>query len=161
MQKAGHIRSQIWRRALPSISQSRNVAFGSPNLRFVHPEVVRNLVPNRVGNHLLQLGGCSRHAFVWTLINRYPIRHGEALKDRSARQRVALVEAEQARTGRLLLDNNGHVFEAPAEALGNVAESRFNQAIEFGSGQHASSSYASLREDRGGKKHHCAEAEAV
>src|ERR1035438_5669248 len=53
MQKAGHIRSQIWRRAAPSISQSRNVAFGSPNLRFIHPEVVRNLVPNRVPGELL------------------------------------------------------------------------------------------------------------
>jgi hypothetical protein len=56
---------------------------------------------------------------------------------------VALVEAEQARTGRLLLDDDGHVFEAPAEGLGNVAESPFNQAIEFGSGKHASSSYSS------------------
>jgi hypothetical protein len=75
--------------------------------------------------------------------------------------RVALVEAEQARTGWLLLDDNGHVFEAPAEALWNTAESLFNQAIEFGSGQHASSSDVSLQEDRGGKKHHCAEAEAA
>jgi hypothetical protein len=56
---------------------------------------------------------------------------------------VTLIEAEQARTGRFLLDDNGHVFEAPAEALWNVAESHFNQAIEFGSGQHASSSYSS------------------
>jgi hypothetical protein len=74
---------------------------------------------------------------------------------------VALVEAEQAWTGRLLLDDNGHVFEAPAERLGNIAESCFNQAIELGSGQHASSSYSSLQKDRGGKKHHCAEAEAA
>ena len=126
------------RLAAPSISKPRDVAFGSPNLRFVHPEVVCNLVPNRVGNHLLQLGGCSRHAFVWTLINRYPIRHGEALKDRAGGQRVALVEAKQSRTGRLLLDDNGYVFEAPAEALWNITERLFNQAIEFGSGQHAS-----------------------
>jgi hypothetical protein len=64
---------------------------------------------------------------------------------------VALVQAEQARTGRLLLDDNGHVFEAPPEALWNIAESRFNQAIEFGSGQHASSSYSSLPKDPVGK----------
>jgi hypothetical protein len=146
--------------ATPSISKSRDVAFGSPDLRFVHPEVVRNLVPNCAGNHLLQLGRSSRYAFVWTLINRYPIRHGERLKDRTAGQRVTLVETEQARTGRLLLNDNGHVFEATAEALWNIAESRFNQAIEFGSGQHASSSYAILREDREAKNIICAEPEA-
>src|ERR1700693_5613093 len=88
---------------------------------------------------------------MWTLINRYPIRHGEPLKDRAACQRVALIEAEQTRTGRLLLDDNGHVFDAPAEALWNIPESRFNQAIEFGSGQHASSSYSSLPKDPVGK----------
>src|ERR1035437_905060 len=101
------LRTKIRRLAAPPISKSRIVAFGSPNPRVVPPQVVRYLVPNRVGNHLLQLGGCSRHAFMWTLINRYPIRHGEALKDRASGQRVALVETEQARTGRLLLADNG------------------------------------------------------
>src|ERR1700693_2295214 len=35
------LRTNIRRLAAPSISKSRIVAFGSPNLRFVHPEVVR------------------------------------------------------------------------------------------------------------------------
>src|SRR5207248_2834164 len=67
--------------------------FRAPDSALVHTEVVRDFVPDRIRDDLLQMFHAARHALVRTLINRDLIRHAERIADAAAGQRAAMIQA--------------------------------------------------------------------
>ena len=64
---------------------------GPAHSLLVHSEVVRDFMPDRISQHLLQLCSRARQAFVWTLENCDLIRHGEPFEDGPVRQRPIML----------------------------------------------------------------------
>jgi hypothetical protein len=66
-----------------------------PHLQFVHAEIVRHFVPNRVGHQPRQILGTPRQPLVRTLKNRNLIGHRERLEHAPLSQRASLIQAQQ------------------------------------------------------------------
>ncbi len=67
------------------------LALSPPHARFIHSEVMRDLVPKCIGDHLLQLFGAASHAFMRALVDGYFIGQGETFENRAAGERTALI----------------------------------------------------------------------
>ena len=65
------------------------------------------------------------------------VGHGEALENRTVRQRAALIQAEQAGAWGFGFNHDGDVVHAPAKAPRNKAESILDEQLEFGRSQHS------------------------
>ena len=104
---------------------------------FVHSEVMRNLMPYRIRHHLFELRPRACGTFVWTLEDRYLIRHREPFEDRAVCEWPTLVEAKQAGPRWLLLDDDGNVFHVAAKPPWNPAQRVLDQEFEFGNRQHS------------------------
>ena len=123
---------------VPGFSFSRSKPFGAAYAMLVHSEVVSDLVPNGVGDYLLEFGSRARHAFVRALIDGDAVGHREAVEDGTVGQRPALVEAEEPGARRLKFHDDGDVLHALPEALGDAAERGFDDAVEFVGREHGS-----------------------
>jgi hypothetical protein len=111
-----------------------------PHSRFVHSEVVGDLMPDRISHHLFELCSGPRQTFVWALENCDLVRHCEPLENGAARERPTLVQAEYAWPRWLLFDDDRNVLHLPAEAPWNTPQRVLDQEFKFGNRQHSPSS---------------------
>src|ERR1017187_1791494 len=118
------------------------LSLGRAHLRLVHAEVVGNLMPHCIGDHLRQPLRRVRQAFVGTLKNHDAVWHGERLEHAAAGERAALVEPEQRAPARhpaarqllrrrLGLHHQGHVLHPPAKPRRNARERLSHQTVEI------------------------------
>jgi hypothetical protein len=114
-----------------------SLPFRAADFPLIHSEVMRDLVPNGIGYHLLQLFPCARHAFMRALENRDLIGQAEPFENRAVRQRAALIQAEKAGPRGFTLNHDGDVVHAPAEARRNQAERILHQQLKFSRSQHS------------------------
>jgi hypothetical protein len=107
------------------------ISFRTPDLVLVHSEIMRDLMPDRIGYHPFQFGARACKAFMRTLENRDLIGQTEPVENGALGQRPALIEAEHAATGRLTLDHHSYVMHAPAKTLRDSPQGIFNQEFEL------------------------------
>ena len=119
-------------------TQNCSFSFRPPHLALVHPEIVRDLMPDSIGYHLFQLGPRPRQELMRTLVDRDLIGHREPLENGTLGQRPALIQAEQSGPGRFLLHHHSYVMHAPAETLRDSPQGIFNQEVELSRCQHSS-----------------------
>src|SRR5579884_4062911 len=106
-------------------------AFGGAHARFVHTEIVRDLMPDGVLNHARQVLAVARQALMRALIDDDLIGYGKRFEDAAIRERPAAVEAKESGPGRLGFHHQRDVMHAAAEAARDVGESFLDQAVEL------------------------------
>jgi len=70
---------------------------------------VPDFVPHGLGHGAPQLAFVARQAFMRPLVDGDPVRHGDGLADAAGGQRPTLVQTQQTRPRRLVLDDDDDV----------------------------------------------------
>jgi hypothetical protein len=101
----------MWHRITLDLSFHTAAALCAPDLSLVHSEVVRNLVPNGVRNHLLQLFFIASQALVRGLVNRNLIWHDEAVANAALGERPSMILTQKTWSGRVLFHDDRHIVQ--------------------------------------------------
>src|SRR6185369_2158896 len=114
---------------------------GLSHARLIHAKVMRDLMPDGIGDHLLQLLKIPRRSFMRTLVDGDPVGHREAVAYAAGRERMSLIQTEQAGAGRLALHDDGDVLQILAKARRNMAQGACDESVEFFFRQHVRSQF--------------------
>ena len=113
-----------WTQAFPAV-------FRGVDFAFTEPEIVPNLVPNRIGYDPFQVRGVAGHLFMRALKN--PDAVGTLQRDiaRTALgDRTPFVESKQVRRRTHGLNDNNKIPHTRAEPSGNVGDGAFHNRVE-------------------------------
>ena len=118
---------------------SESSALGRANLPLVHPEVMRDLVPDGIGHEFLEMLRVPRQPLVRTLKDGDAVGHRKTLEDASLREWPALIQSEQlsaaSRPRRLRLHHQRDILHPIPEPRRNFRKRALHNQIKLLWGQ--------------------------